>query len=180
MKKFNLLIIGLVLIIACVIRVSLAAEPLKVAMVAAGTLGDRSFYDSGNEGLVQAAEELGVETKVFECRNVPSAFSEQIIAAAQSYDVVFTIGWELVDVAPDPCLLEQRLERRQIPIACCGCDAILTSPTAQIAINGSRGDLGQRHFAELSFEILQHPGQASPGNCRPPTEILAELYQELG
>ena len=105
MKKFNLLIIGLVLIIACVIRVSLAAEPLKVAMVAAGTLGDRSFYDSGNEGLVQAAEELGVETKVFECRNVPSAFSEQIIAAAQSYDVVFTIGWELVDplleVAPE-------------------------------------------------------------------------------
>ncbi len=60
---------------------------------------------SGNEGLMQASKELGVETKVFECRNVPSAFSEQMIAAAQSYVVVFTIGWELVDplleIAPE-------------------------------------------------------------------------------
>ena len=81
------------------------AEAVKVGMVVAGTLGDRSFYDSGNEGLTQAAEELGVETKVFECRNVPSAFSEQIIAAAQAYGVVFTVGWELVDplleIAPE-------------------------------------------------------------------------------
>lgn len=81
------------------------AAPLKVAMVVSGTLGDRSFFDSGNEGLLLAAKELGVETKVFECRNVPSAYSEQIIAAAQSYDVVFTVGWEFVDplleIAPE-------------------------------------------------------------------------------
>ncbi len=81
------------------------AESVKVAMVVAGTLGDRSFYDSGNEGLTQAAEEFAAETKVFECRNVPSAFSEQIIAAAQGYGVVFTVGWELVDplleIAPE-------------------------------------------------------------------------------
>ncbi len=81
------------------------AAPLNVAMVIAGTLGDRSFYDSGNEGIMRAAKELGAETKVFECRSVPSAYSEQIVAAAQSYDVVFTVGWELVDplleIAPE-------------------------------------------------------------------------------
>lgn len=105
MKKLSVYVIAISLIIGCVATVISAAEPLKVAMVVAGTLGDRSFYDSGNEGIERAAKELGVETKVFECRNVPSAYSEQIIAAAQSYDAVFTVGWELVDplleVAPE-------------------------------------------------------------------------------
>ncbi|MBD3307604.1 BMP family ABC transporter substrate-binding protein, partial [candidate division KSB3 bacterium] len=104
MKTWRTGIVVAVLLMSCLAMVGQAA-PLKVAMVVAGTLGDRSFYDSGNEGLMRAAKELGVETKVFECRNVPSAFSEQIIAAAQSYDVVFTVGWELVDplleIAPE-------------------------------------------------------------------------------
>ena len=96
MKRCVVSLVALVLVVGCLTSV-VQADSLKVAMVVAGTLGDRSFYDSGNEGLVRAADELGVETKVFECRNVPSAYSEQIIAAAQSYGVVFTVGWELVD-----------------------------------------------------------------------------------
>ncbi|GAK59788.1 hypothetical protein U27_06773 [Candidatus Vecturithrix granuli] len=105
MRKIGMLmLVGIMIVMGMWMSVAQAA-PVKVAMVVAGTLGDRSFYDSGNEGLMQAAKELGVETKVFECRSVPSAFSEQIIAAAQSYEVVFTIGWELVDplleVAPE-------------------------------------------------------------------------------
>jgi basic membrane protein A len=105
MKKRCLPVAIIVSVIGCFALVASAAEPLSVAMVVAGTLGDRSFYDSGNEGMIRAAKELGVETKVFECQQVPSAFSEQIIAAAQSYDVVFTVGWELVDplleIAPE-------------------------------------------------------------------------------
>lgn len=105
MRKIGMLMLVGVMIVMGIWTSVAQAEPLKVAMVVAGTLGDRSFYDSGNEGLMRAAKELGVETKVFECRNVPSAFSEQIIAAAQSYEVVFTIGWELVDplleIAPE-------------------------------------------------------------------------------
>lgn len=101
MKKLGIAVLLTLLFSASV----MAAAPLKVAMVVAGTLGDRSFYDSGNEGIERAVDELGIEAKVFECRNVPSAFSEQIIAAAQSYGVVFTIGWELVDplleIAPE-------------------------------------------------------------------------------
>jgi len=105
MKRFSVVVVSLSLFMTALVSAASAAAPLKVAMVVAGTLGDRSFYDSGNEGLMRAAKELGVETKVFECRSVPSAFSEQIIAAAQSYPTVFTIGWELVDplleVAPE-------------------------------------------------------------------------------
>lgn len=105
MKKLGMSVLVISLILGCLVTIASPAEALKVAMVVAATLGDRSFYDSGNEGIERAAKELGVETKVFECRSVPSAFSEQIIAAAQSYDVVFTVGWELVDplleVAPE-------------------------------------------------------------------------------
>ena len=36
------------------------ASALKVALVVAGGLGDRSFYDSSNEGLKMAIEKLGV------------------------------------------------------------------------------------------------------------------------
>ncbi len=104
MKKHVLFLAVFAMVAGCLVS-TVQADDLKVAMVVAGTLGDRSFYDSGNEGIVRAADKLGVETKVFECRNVPSAFSEQIIAAAQSYGVVFTVGWELVDplleVAPE-------------------------------------------------------------------------------
>ena len=91
MKQFALVGMLVLCLVGSLLTVT-HAEAVQVAMVVAGTLGDRSFYDSGNEGLTQAAEELGVETKVFECRNVPSAFSEQIIAAAQAYGVVI-YGW---------------------------------------------------------------------------------------
>jgi len=97
MKKIGVSMLAVIVVFASSLLAAGQADALKVAMVVAGTLGDRSFYDSGNEGLTRAANELKVETKVFECRSVPSAFSEQIIAAAQSYEVVFTVGWELVD-----------------------------------------------------------------------------------
>ncbi len=87
MRKVGILMLVGVMMFMVVGISGAQAASTKVAMVVAGTLGDRSFYDSGNEGLMQASKELGVETKVFECRNVPSAFSEQIIAAAQSYEV---------------------------------------------------------------------------------------------
>ncbi|GAK52655.1 hypothetical protein U14_03908 [Candidatus Moduliflexus flocculans] len=105
MKKIGVSALAVIVTFTVCFLAAGQADALKVAMVVAGTLGDRSFYDSGNEGLTRAANELKVETKVFECRSVPSAFSEQIIAAAQSYEVVFTVGWELVDplleIAPD-------------------------------------------------------------------------------
>ena len=104
MKKVSAVLFVVLCMLHLFILASQAA-PLKVAMVVSGTLGDRSFFDSGHEGLQRAAQELGVETKVFECRSDPSAYSEQVIAAAQSADIVFTVGWEFLDslaeVAPE-------------------------------------------------------------------------------
>lgn len=72
-----------------------AEEPLKVAMIIAGTLGDRSFNDSANEGIIRAHEELGVEIKVLECQRDASLYFNQLLFAAENYDVVFIVpGYE--------------------------------------------------------------------------------------
>ena len=44
-------------------------EGLTVALVVAGKLGDRSFYDSSKEGLDRMVADLGVTPIVIECNN---------------------------------------------------------------------------------------------------------------
>ena len=71
---------------------------LKVALVVAGGLGDRSFYDSSNEGLKMAIEKLGVEGKVLECKNDPTLYTDQLVQASTASDVVVVVGFEFYDV----------------------------------------------------------------------------------
>ena len=74
------------------------ANALKVALVVAGGLGDRSFYDSSNEGLKMAIEKLGVEGKVLECKNDPTLYTDQLVQASTASDVVVVVGFEFYDV----------------------------------------------------------------------------------
>ena len=74
------------------------ASALKVALVVAGGLGDRSFYDSSNEGLKMAIEKLGVEGKVLECKNDPTLYTDQLVQASTVSDVVVVVGFEFYDV----------------------------------------------------------------------------------
>lgn len=76
-----------------------AAQPesLKVALVLAGGLGDRSFYDSANEGLEMLKSQYGVEGKVLECKEDDSQIKEQMLAAAQWADVIVPVGWQMGD-----------------------------------------------------------------------------------
>ena len=74
------------------------ASALKVALVVAGGLGDRSFYDSSNEGLKMAIEKLGVEGKVLECKNDPTLYTDQLVQASTASDVVVVVGFEFYDV----------------------------------------------------------------------------------
>jgi len=73
-------------------------EGISVALVVAGGLGDRSFYDSSNEGIEKAKEKLGVKTTVLECKNDPSLYSDQLIEASNRSDVVVVVGFEFYDV----------------------------------------------------------------------------------
>ncbi len=77
------------------------AEWGKVALVVAGGLGDRSFYDSSNEGVVQAEKDLGIEYKVYECRNDPSLFNDQLVQASEYASIIAVVGYEFYDLAQE-------------------------------------------------------------------------------
>lgn len=73
----------------------------KVALVVAGGLGDRSFYDSSHEGVEKAKAELGIEYKVYECRNDPSLFNDQLVQASEYAPIVAVVGYEFFDLAQE-------------------------------------------------------------------------------
>lgn len=73
-------------------------EGMKVAVVLAGATGDRSFYDSANEGLQSLEKAGGVKGTLIECQNDASMFTTNLISAAESNDVVVAVGWEFWDV----------------------------------------------------------------------------------
>jgi basic membrane protein A len=74
------------------------ADALNVSLVVAGGLGDRSFYDSSNEGLTMAKDKLGVNGTVLECKSDPALYSDQLVQASQISDVVVVVGFEFYDV----------------------------------------------------------------------------------
>lgn len=96
MKKLFSLLLAVALIAS--LSVCAFAEPaLKVAVVLAGATGDRSFYDSANDGLKKLVDAGKVEGTLIECKNDASMFTSNLISAAESNDVVVAVGWEFWD-----------------------------------------------------------------------------------
>lgn len=97
-KRISLMLVALVLVMcltAC--GKSTNTEDLKVAVVLAGATGDRSFYDSANEGLQALVNAGGVQGMLIECQNDASMFTTNLISAAEKNDVVVAVGWEFWD-----------------------------------------------------------------------------------
>lgn len=69
---------------------------VTMAVVVAGTFGDRSFYDSSKEGADRLASEYGVQVKTIECNNVDH--TQQMRNAADAAQIVVLVGWEFYDV----------------------------------------------------------------------------------
>ena len=69
---------------------------LPMAVVVAGTFGDRSFYDSSKEGADRLAEDFGVQVRTIECNNTDH--TQQIRNAADAAEIVVLVGWEFFDV----------------------------------------------------------------------------------
>ena len=63
-----------------------SSSDLKLALVVAGTFGDRSFYDSSKEGADRLAKDFGVQVSTIECNNENHA--TQMKNAADQADVV--------------------------------------------------------------------------------------------
>ena len=73
-----------------------AENPLKVAMVVHGSLGDKSFFDSAAAGLDLAEAELPVEATVIEAGLDRSRWQPALEDATDSdYDVIIAGTWEM-------------------------------------------------------------------------------------
>ena len=105
MKKLVSLFLALVMMFSMAV-IPAMADGLSVAVVVAGTLGDRSFYDSANEGLNRLVAELGVTPKVIECKEDGSLYESSLVSAAETCDVVVAVGWQFYD-ALDSALAEE-------------------------------------------------------------------------
>lgn len=73
-------------------------NPLKVALVVHGNLGDKSFFDSAAAGLKQAEAELPISVKIIEAGMDRSKWEPALDDAADSgYDVIITGTFEMID-----------------------------------------------------------------------------------
>ncbi len=102
MKKFLALALALVLALGCMIACTKTngqnGEKTVVAIVVAGTFGDRSFYDSSKAGGDQLAKDFAnVEIKTIECNN--ENHTVQMRNAADVANIVVCVGWEFYDIA---------------------------------------------------------------------------------
>jgi basic membrane protein A and related proteins len=82
-----------------------AENPLKVALVLHGTLGDKSFFDSAAAGMEKAKAELPVEVKIIELGYDRAKWQPGLADAADSdYDVIiagtFDMTPYIVELAP--------------------------------------------------------------------------------
>lgn len=73
-----------------------AQDPLSVAFVVHGTLGDKSFFDSAAEGLRRAEAELGIELTIIEASLDRGRWQPALADAVdQGFDVVIAGTWEM-------------------------------------------------------------------------------------
>lgn len=98
MKRIIALLLTLLLLIPAGFSLAEGEKTLpSVAIVVAGGLGDRSFYDSANEGLQKLMAEYGLEGRVVECKNEQAMIQPNLVSAAEISDIVVAVGWEFYD-----------------------------------------------------------------------------------
>lgn len=77
-----------------------AEKPLKVMFLLNGTLGDKSFFDSANNGAKMVNENLkNVETKVVEMTYDDTKWEPALLDAVEGdYDIIITGTWQMQEI----------------------------------------------------------------------------------
>ena len=99
MKKLLAMILVLAMVMGLGLLTGCGEEKdsgTSLALVVAGTFGDRSFYDSSKEGADRLAQDLGVNVTYIECNN--DSHTTQMQNAADKADIVVLVGWEFYEV----------------------------------------------------------------------------------
>ncbi len=74
-------------------------DKLKVVLLIAGTLGDKSFFDAANKGLNLVKTELNAETKVIEMGTDKTKWEPTYQdIAAQDWDIIISGGSEITEI----------------------------------------------------------------------------------
>lgn len=75
-----------------------ARDKLAVALFVNGSLGDKSFFDSAQRGMVQLHQKLGLETRTIEAGHDPTHWEAALIDLADSgeYDIIITGTFTMV------------------------------------------------------------------------------------
>ncbi len=95
-KYFSLFILTVIFLL---LTVSVSAAPMRVAYIINGALGDQSFYDSGQRGIDQIAEEYDVKTTTIECNFDTAKYQQSLQSAVQwNADVIFIISYGFEDL----------------------------------------------------------------------------------
>ncbi len=69
----------------------------KVVYLINGSLGDKSFYDSGEKGIDTIKSKYGIETRTLECGFDAGKYEPSLEAAVQYSDVIFVISYAFED-----------------------------------------------------------------------------------
>src|SRR6056297_1456129 len=89
---------ALIFIFLSVFVLSVFSAP-RVLNLINGTLGDKSFFDSAERGMVMVQEEFGLETKTIEMGYNPSEWKPTLEDMSDSgmYDLIVVGTWQMVD-----------------------------------------------------------------------------------
>ena len=74
------------------------AKPVSVCISLYGRLGDQSYNDSVAEGVLQAAEDFGIEYKMLEANETADREPNTIACADGGYDLVVAVGSGQLDI----------------------------------------------------------------------------------
>lgn len=106
MKKITALLLAMLMLLSLVPVMAEETDAPSVAVIVAGTLGDRGFYDSSDEGRQRLEDDgLASKTTVIQSNEDAFRYSNDIINAAEEYDIVVAVGWQyglyLQDIVPE-------------------------------------------------------------------------------
>lgn len=82
------------------------SKPYKAALLLNGTLGDKSFFDSANEGLTKLRDELGSDKFDFKVEQMGASSSDEAnwepiltdYCESKEYDVIIVGTWQMAEI----------------------------------------------------------------------------------
>lgn len=100
MKKFVSLVLVALMVLGLVSTAFAADEKLKIVYCINGTLGDKSFFDSGNEGMQWVNEQLGdkAEATILEFTYDDTTWKSQLenVFMGEEYDIIIVGTYDML------------------------------------------------------------------------------------